>query len=206
MRPRITRRPFKHSKGKSSAFSFSRRSLFFQFTVACPSSFTFISFSVSVRARVKKKPEHLQRNWFSVEKLMDHSARLTGEEDCLCRTTKCVHARPRKQPRARGWGERTRRVFMLKQREFFMSCRLLFIGNYTFKMQRCNLDCSVPNDELWSRGKSSAGALCCPPFSQHAQTACRLLEKIVLAFINRRLHVAGKSGECCVCTWASGYI
>lgn len=37
------------------------------------------------------KTEHLQWNWFSVEKLMDYFVGLTGVGDCLCHTDKYVY-------------------------------------------------------------------------------------------------------------------
>lgn len=63
------------------------------------------------------KTEHLQWNWFSVEKLMDYFVFLTGVGDCLCHTDKYVYTHKQKNTHTHSStcrGERTRGLFMLK--------------------------------------------------------------------------------------------
>lgn len=65
------------------------------------------------------KTEHLQWNWFSVEKLMDYFVFLTGVGDCLCHTDKYAYTHKQKHTHTHTHpstcrGERTRGLFMLK--------------------------------------------------------------------------------------------
>lgn len=115
---KVTACPIKHSKTWTLSFVLIPSQLLFQFCSVSPPLLRFISspsFLLSLAVRFmwvsvflpsvyackdrwfvsRKKTEHLQWNWFSVEKLMDHFVFLTGVGDCLCHMDKytCTNTR-----------------------------------------------------------------------------------------------------------------
>lgn len=64
-------------------------------------------------------------------------------------------------------GERTRGLFMLKQNEFLWAIDCCLWGNTLLSCERCNLDCSMTNNELrfWRQQLQQPPSH--PPFPQH---------------------------------------
>lgn len=79
---------------------------------------------------------------------MDHSVFLTGVGDCLCHTDEYTDARTHIHSHVCK-GERTRRLFMLRQNEFLCAVDCCLWENTLLNCKRCNLDCSMTNNELW---------------------------------------------------------
>lgn len=96
------------------------------------------------------------------------------KRDCLCRADKCMNTHTHTYtPIHICKGERTRGLFMLKQNEFLWVVDCYLWGNTLLSHEKCNLDCSMTNNELlgFFLEATAAAAFLSPSISSaYAQT------------------------------------